>query len=171
MNCKYEEKFSSLYLSGELDEAEAGAFSRHCQTCSRCRQLVERERALIAHLRAEKPGTELAVRNLNRVVSRALKAENRPVYRFSWKLKYLLSGAAAAILVLVYLNTKPAVQQSDWQNDATLAEVTELDQLEDQLALLDLDYTAESSGSESEEFWEFDEEETLEISLEELSPE
>ena len=102
MPCDYAEDRLHGYLDGELDAAGAADFERHLESCPRCREEIEAERALQASL-AKAQLYERAPARLRRVVEAQILPKRSGPATTAAYWKWL--AVAAMILFTISLGT------------------------------------------------------------------
>lgn len=98
MNCQEFQTYLHPYVDGELGVDETLAANAHTAECSRCRNLVERERQFRQLLRRQ-PGEPAPAEFRARIVSRVRRSARVAVLR-PWLIAPL---AAAAVLIVMFV--------------------------------------------------------------------
>lgn len=125
MNCRRARNLLELYRSGERTPARERALQehlRHCVSCRREAERIERNAALIKESAAEISFSESEGRIQDQVLHRIRSldfSEGKPLTRFghapsagslAW-IRYALSGAAVAVILLLSLQTGALMQR------------------------------------------------------------
>lgn len=162
MSCSEYDKYGLLYQSKELSKDENNSYEQHLEKCSFCRNQIESERnlfAIVSENRISPP------EYLHQNILDQVKKESRLFGFLSKRLAYTLTLAAATALLL-FVNTKLINEtdtQADWQAESGIVALTEVASIEDEIALMDMDYwqsnntTTNETDDESTDLFQTDE--------------
>lgn len=111
MNCHSLQDRLALFVSGDLDSAEASSIRQHCASCENCRTAVaalERIRNLLDTART--PPTSIAFPQIYAAAARRQETRLR-----RWRRASLaLAGMAAALMLIVGLKMQIRVQANEF---------------------------------------------------------